>query len=471
MPTYIGTTGADAPGTDNINTEIYGLGGDDTFYSNVANVVYIYGGNGDDDIDRDDNAVGGGAELYGDDGNDTIGGGGQDDEIYGGDDNDQILAGIGDDYVEGGRGTDAIFGQGGEDTLYGGDGVDLLSGGEDNDILYGGDGDDTNAFNISAGVNNTGYSGGLFGGSGNDYLDGGAGNDYLDGGTGNDTMVGGIGNDVFRVDSAGDIVVEGAGGGTLDEVVTSVSYALAAGADVELMQTNNSALATSINLIGNAASQTLVGNAGINNLVGGGGNDVLRGFGGNDNYFVDSQSDIIDEVAGGGTLDRVYTTATFVLAADDNIEFMATTNSALTTAINFAGNALNQTIVGNAGSNVIYGGLGNDNLQGLGGADFFVFDTALGANNIDTLSDFSVADTMRLENSIFTGLIGAGALSAAQFTANTTGLATSANQHIIYETDTGNLYYDSNGNAAGGSVLFAHLGSGLALTSADFFIV
>jgi Ca2+-binding RTX toxin-like protein len=470
MPTYTGTTGDDAPGIDSINTEIYGLGGNDTFYSDVANVVYIYGGNGNDDIDRDNDAIGGGAELYGDDGNDTIDGGSQGDEIYGGDDNDYVTAWLGDDYVEGGKGSDALFGQGGEDTLYGGSGADLLNGGDDNDILYGGDGDDNANVNFSAGASNTGFTGGLFGGAGNDYLDGGAGNDYLNGGTGDDIMVGGVGNDVFRVDSALDAVLEGGGGGTFDVVETSVTYALAAGADIELMQTTSEAGSGAINLIGNAVSQTLIGNAGVNNLVGGGGNDVLRGLGGNDNYFVDSQSDVIDEIGGGGLLDRVYTTTTYVLAADDNIEFIATTNNALTTAINLAGNAVSQTIVGNAGSNVIYGGLGNDNLQGLAGADFFVFDTAPGAGNVDTL-DFTVADTIRMENSVYTGLAGTGALTADQFTANTTGLATGANHHIIYETDTGKLYYDSNGSAAGGSVMFAQLSAGLALTSADFFIV
>ena len=303
-----------------------------------------------------------------------------------------------------------------------------------------------------------------------DVMNGGDGDDMLIGGLGADTMNGGTGLDTFFVDNAADVVNEIAGGGALDKVFTTVSYTLVAGVDVELMQTTNAALTTAINLVGNAVSQTLIGNAGANNLIGGGGNDTLRGLGGNDNYFVDSQSDIIEEVGGGGALDRVYTTATYVLSADDNIEFMATTNAALTTAINLAGNALNQTIVGNAGSNVIYGGLGNDNLQGLGGADFFVFNTAPGAGNIDTL-DFTVADTIRMENSVYTGLTGIGALTADQFVSNTSGLATTATQHIIYESDTGNLSYDSNGNAAGGSVVFAHLAAGLAVTSADFFIV
>jgi Ca2+-binding RTX toxin-like protein len=339
------------------------------------------------------------------------------------------------------------------------------------DTIYGSDiaADDMNGLTGADNLSGMGGNDVIRGGGGDDIINGNAGNDTLVGGLGNDTMVGGQDNDTYFVDSASDIIGEVAGGGS-DRVFISVSYTLAAGVDVELMQTTDPTLTTAINLIGNAVSQTLVGNAGVNNLVGGGGNDVLRGLGGNDNYFVDSQSDVVDEIGGGGALDRVYTTTTYVLAADDNIEFLATTNNALTTAINLVGNALNQTIVGNAGSNVIYGGLGNDTLQGLGGADFFVFDTAAGPANIDTL-DFTVADTIRMENAVYTGLVGTGVLTADQFTSNTTGLATSANQRIIYETDTGRLYYDSNGNAAGGAVAFAQLTAGLALTSADFVIV
>ena len=62
-------------------------------------------------------------------------------------------------------------------------------------------------------------------------------------------------------------------------------------------------------------------------------------------------------------------------------------------------------------------------------------------------------------------------LTADQFVRNTTGLAADGNDHIIYETDTGWLYYDSNGSAAGGSTHFATLAANLALTNADFIVL
>ena len=62
-------------------------------------------------------------------------------------------------------------------------------------------------------------------------------------------------------------------------------------------------------------------------------------------------------------------------------------------------------------------------------------------------------------------------LTAAQFVANTAGTAQDASDRIVYETDTGKLFYDSNGNAAGGETQFAQLAAGLALTNNDFLIL
>ena len=57
---------------------------------------------------------------------------------------------------------------------------------------------------------------------------------------GTDTLIGMGGNDVYYTDVAATQVIESAGGGT-DALYTSVSYTLAAGADVEILSTNNSA--------------------------------------------------------------------------------------------------------------------------------------------------------------------------------------------------------------------------------------
>ncbi|MGO4839731.1 calcium-binding protein, partial [Rhizobiaceae sp. 2RAB30] len=94
------------------------------------------------------------------------------------------------------------------------------------------------------------------------------------------------------------------------------------------------------------------------------------------------------------------------------------------------------------------------------------------ATNVDRITDFSVVDdVIQLENAVFKALTQTGALSSAYFVKNTTGLAHDANDHIIYETDTGKLFYDSNGSASGGSVHFATLSANLNLTAADFVVI
>lgn len=97
-----------------------------------------------------------------------------------------------------------------------------------------------------------------------------------------------------------------------------------------------------------------------------------------------------------------------------------------------------------------------------------------GATNVDQVKDYSPSqDTIQLENSIFTkfGTGTTGTINSAYFRANATGLAQDSNDYLVYETDTGKLFYDSNGSAAGGSVQFAQLGTNLALTYADYVLI
>ncbi|EBV3599807.1 calcium-binding protein, partial [Salmonella enterica subsp. enterica serovar Virchow] len=107
------------------------------------------------------------------------------------------------------------------------------------------------------------------------------------------------------------------------------------------------------------------------------------------------------------------------------------------------------------------------------GRDSFQFDTAPAVINRDTILDFtSGEDRIQLDNAVMAELgLTTGRLSAAAFWASTTGLAHDASDRIIYETDTGRLYYDANGSAAGGRMMIATLTGAPTITHADFFIV
>jgi Ca2+-binding RTX toxin-like protein len=301
---------------------------------------------------------------------------------------------------------------------------------------------------------------------------GNAGNNTLnDGGAGaGDTLQGLGGNDNYIVNNTSDIVLEGAGGGT-DHVLTSVSFVLGAGQSVESFTPTSFASTTAINLTGNALAQSIIGNAGNNTLNdgGAGGADTLQGLGGNDNYIVNNTGDAVLEAAGGGS-DHVLTSVSFTLGAGQEIENFTPTSFASITNINLTGNSGNQSITGNAGNNVIDGKAGNDTLQGLGGNDTFVFDTAPNAaTNVDHIADFiHGTDKIELSHAVFTTLAVGNPLAATAFA---TGAPTNANQHIIYNTATGGLSYDDDGNGAHAAVEFAILNTHPVLANTDIFVV
>ena len=413
----------------------------------------------------------------------------------------EILIGTANvDTIIGTTGTNRLEGRAGDDTINGGAGIDTLVGGVGDDLIFVDNAADQAIENVGEGTDDrvaasasyvllagseieqmqtTSAAGilaiNLTGNALAQRIFGNAGANVLhDGGFGAaDTLTGGLGDDTLIVNNAGSIIVEGAGQGADDRVAASVSFVLNADDNIERLTTTNSGGVAAINLTGNALAQVTTGNAGINVLAdgAGAGADTLTGLGGNDIYIVRNTGSLIVEGAGFGTDDRVAAGVSFVLAADDNIEVMTTTSAAGVAAINLTGNALAQAITGNAGANVLNGLGGLDTLTGGGGADAFVFSTALGAGNVDTITDFNVAaDTIRLENAIFTGLA-AGALTAAAFRSNLTGQAADGSDRIIYETDTGNLFFDADGTGAGGRIRFAVVDIGLAITQADFLVI
>jgi Ca2+-binding RTX toxin-like protein len=304
---------------------------------------------------------------------------------------------------------------------------------------------------------------------------GNAGANVLNGKGGADRMQGFAGNDTYYVDNADDFIVEADGQGT-DIIAATVSYAMWDGLAVETLRTTSNAGTAALNLTGNEFAQTIVGNAGRNVLDTGGGeeSDVLYGLGGNDAYVVHNRDDVIVERAGEGDADRVIvSTVRYDLAADAYVEIMIAEGEyfAFPDARVMKGNDLAQTMIGNAiNLDSIDGKGGNDILFGAGGArNTFHFSTTPGVGNIDTIRDFNAAtDTINFELDIFTALGPFGSVQSGYFRANTTGQAQDANDHIIYETDTGKLFYDADGVGGVARVQVAVLTGKPTITADDF---
>ena len=136
---------------------------------------------------------------------------------------------------------------------------------------------------------------------------------------------------------------------------------------------------------------------------------------------------------------------------------------------NVRGSPNNDVIIGNDAVNRIAGGGGADKLTGLGGNDTFVFNTPLGTNNVDHITDFSVNDdTIKLDNDVFAALK-EGVLTEDAFYVGSA--AHDNSDRIIYDATTGAVSYDADGAGNAAAVQFATLDTKPAVTHLDFLIV
>jgi Ca2+-binding RTX toxin-like protein/methionine-rich copper-binding protein CopC len=262
---------------------------------------------------------------------------------------------------------------------------------------------------------------------GNDSVDGGLGNDNISGGLGFDDLLGGIGND--KLDGG-------------------------AGADI---------------LDGGIGSDKEMGGTGDDELIGGTGKDTLIGGVGDDTYVIADADvkgkaiDTITEKKGEGTDTVISQIANYTLG--NNLE-----NLHLTGDGNGWGNKGGNDIIGADGANTIDGKEGNDTLTGGASNDTFVFDTKLGANNIDHITDFELgADKIALSKKIFTDY-SKKIFTADDFVSGDGAAALDATDHFIYDTATGDFYYDADGNGKGTAILIGILDNNVKLSFNDLYI-
>jgi Ca2+-binding RTX toxin-like protein len=194
---------------------------------------------------------------------------------------------------------------------------------------------------------------------------------------------------------------------------------------------------------------------------------VIHGGKGNDTYHINNAHDKVMEANGGG-FDKVMASVSYALSAGSHVEQLSTSSTRGKAAIDLTGNEFGQTILGNNGDNKINGAGGSDLLKGYGGHDAFVFNTALGKYNIDKIADFDVSrDKIYLDHGIFAGLQ-KGALATGDFHIGRS--AHDASDHIIYNSATGALSFDSDGIGGHAQVQFASLSPHLHLGENSFLV-
>lgn len=375
----------------------------------------------------------------------STGGAGEDkllniDNLIGSIYNDTLNGDINANRLDGGLGVDTLVGGDGNDTyvVTAGDIVTetITTASSNADLVIA-----STDWTLSTNVENLTLTGSALVGNGNGSINSITGNalaNIIDGGALADTMTGGDGSDTYFVDVSGDNVVELATttSGAQDWVYsTATSYTLAT--NVENLRLIGTA---GIAATGNALANTMIGNKGNNTLdggllndtitdllggadtlIGGNGTDTLSSGKGNDTLIgntalTSNVDDGADTLIGGSGEDIYYVTGQIDTVVEaDNLSFGALgslgylandadlINSFGTYALNDAtglgvdnltlvgtadanatGNQINNTIIGNSGTNILNGGLGNDIVNGAtasGGND-----TLIGGDGTDTLT-------------------------------------------------------------------------------------
>lgn len=385
--------------------------------------------------------------------------------VIGGDANDTIIGGDGNDSIVGGSGQDSIIGGGGDDDitmLVTSGNIDIIDAGAGEDILR-----LSGATTVAAAVVDLSVTV-----PGGDQLTSvsNAAENLVQQGFENLDATGLTGFGVIVTAAVGGSYVEGSG---LADTITG-------GIGVDWLSGNGGADSIS----GGAGDDTIGGGTGVDTISGDAGNDVINMLVSNGN------TDAIDAGLGIDTL--VLTGAgtanmTVDLSASDqftgsggdsaiqqgfeNLDASGITNARTVTVTAASGGS---NIIGTKNADTIKSGIGADTMTGGAGGDHFEFGVTPVSGNVDTITDFTsgtdVIDLYHIKFEMITTIAG-GTLSAAEFTSGA-GLKSSstAGTVIVYDTSSGGLYYDADGNGTGSGELIAILGNAPWLLASDIFI-
>ena len=428
----------------------------------------------------------------------TMAGGAGNDTLTGGALNDTFTAGAGNDLIN--------LAFGGNDTVSAGAGNDVISVGNSlgaNDVIDGGANTDIVRFSASGftltfgastilNVETLQFSAGDYNIVTNDANVASGATLYVDG-----TAVGsgaGLFFNGFNDTNSNFIVDFGAGNDTFFGAAFNDTVTMGTGTDYVNAGGGNDSI-----LMGNAldATDSIDGGAGTDTVILSGGTTVTLGA----NTFISIETLVLNS---GGNYDITTNNATLTsgqsmlvdataLGSGNTLIFngaLETDSSAVYTLIGGAGN---DTLYGGYGNDTLIGGSGVDTLRGDLGNDVFRYNattdgTAVASNQTaasagavsdEILAFCTVTDSFSFSSGSFTGVSLGALTNGTNFTSiataydgtNASGMAawSAGNASFIFDSATNNLYYDSNGVAAG-YTLVAHISSG-SVAAADITVV
>ena len=258
---------------------------------------------------------------------------------------------------------------------------------------------------------------------GNDILVGRKGLDALDGGKGDDFLSAGAGNDYLFGKEGDDFLA----GGKDDDFLNG-------GIGEDLLQGDKG----SDYLVGADGQDTLFGGQGDDLIDGGADNDFIKDTNGNNSLFGNAGDDLL-----------------FAGQGDDALYGDAGSDRLLA-------NRGNDRLFGGEGNDILTGGSGSDTLSGGINDDLFVFNSF--DEGVDTITDFSVGDdTLVFSAAGFSEDLIPARVSSEMLVLDSA--ATTKAHRFIYDSSSGNLFYDSDGIGEEEQLQIVSLNAGLNLNS------
>lgn len=207
---------------------------------------------------------------------------------------------------------------------------------------------------------------------------------------------------------------------------------------------------------GNAVQTVNAGNGDDIITLGAAGQTINAGNN-NDSVNVTSTT-IASTINGGGGMDTLFVTSGGSVVMGAGIMFFEQVQLSAAGSTFTANGTAGLIIQRSTNADVIIGGAGANTITGGAGADTFVFGS-FGVTS-DSITDFTTAsDRLAFDSSVFTAIGGLGAFGAgdARYVEGAFTSGQDATDRIIFNTTTGNLYYDADGSGGGAAVLIVTL--------------